>query len=258
MSNFVKHEIFDHDAAKKKFLFKLRKKGFRKKLYQSDFFYQQIPSNIPKRPLEDLIECPKLQLSNFFSRNGNLSSYELLAIASIASSRGARRLLEIGTFDGNTTLQLALNTPEDAVIHTIDLPEGDSATKEPVLESDLQFIADPSKMERKFLGTSVAHKVVQHLGDSTSYDFAQFAKEGSLDFIFIDGGHSYECVKSDTKNAWKVLAQSGCILWHDFTPHFGGVYQFLHELSETHDLIHIEGTNLVIFLSTSDRTSSLD
>lgn len=258
MSNFVKHEIFDHDVEKKKFLFKLRKKGFRKKLYQSDFFFQQIPSKIPKRSLEDLIECPELKLGNFFSRNGNLSPYELLAIASIARARGAKRLLEIGTFDGNTTLQLALNTPEDALIHTIDLPEGDLDTKEPVLESDLTFMADTQKLRRKFLETPVAHKVQQHLGDSTSYDFSQFAKEGSLDFIFIDGGHSYECVKSDTENARKVLAHNGCILWHDFTPHFGGVYQFLHELSGELELIHIEGTNLVIFLSTSDRTSSFD
>ncbi|NGX48398.1 MAG: hypothetical protein K1000chlam3_01789, partial [Chlamydiae bacterium] len=141
----------------------------------------------------------------------------------------------------------ALNAPDDAIIHTIDLPTGKMETREPVLESDLQFICDETKETRKFQDSSIKHKVRQHFGDSTAYDFSRFTENGPLDFIFIDGGHSYECVKSDTQNALQVLNPSGCILWHDFTPHFGGVFRFLCELSQTYSLIHIGGTNLVYY-----------
>lgn len=142
---------------------------------------------------------------------------------------------------------MALNSPSDAIIHTIDLPAGKSETSLPVLESDLQFILDEEKEERKFEKSKIASKVKQHFGDSTCYDFSKFTEEGKLDFAFIDGGHSYECVKSDTENVLPLLAEGGCILWHDFTPHFGGVFQFLCELSQKIPLIHIADTNLVIF-----------
>ena len=33
-----------------------------------------------------------------------------------------RDVVEIGTFDGRTTLNLAINTPEDVTISTLDLP----------------------------------------------------------------------------------------------------------------------------------------
>nr|NGX27717.1 hypothetical protein [Chlamydiota bacterium] len=141
----VKHEIFDHKKWKRKVLLKLlRKKGFRKRFFHSDFFYQQImeSSPIPCKGLEELIGCQSVRLENFFSRNGNLSPYEVMAIAAIITEEKPKRLLEIGTFDGNTTLQMALNAPDDAIIHTIDLPTGKMETREPVLESDLQFICD--------------------------------------------------------------------------------------------------------------------
>ena len=150
---------------------------------------------------------------------------------------------------------MALNATPDAVIHTLDLPPGASETKQPVLTSDIQFIKDVAKNRRKYEHTNVASKIQQHFGDSTNFDFTQFTREGPLDFIFIDGGHSYECVSSDTKNARKVLAGDGVIFWHDFCPLFGGVYQFLCELSKEIPLRHIEGTNLVTYSSARSHSS---
>jgi predicted O-methyltransferase YrrM len=249
----IKHEIFDHKKWKRSVWLKLlRKKSFRKKLFHSDFFYQQIltSSPVPKRALDDLVGPLSLTLENFHSRNGNLSPYEVLAIASLVKNRGPKRLLEIGTFDGNTTLQMALNAPDDAKIHTIDLPVDENTAASPILESDLKFILDEKKRVRKFESSSVSHKINQHFGDSTQYDFASFTKEGPLDLIFIDGGHTYECVKSDTQKSLPILSEQGCILWHDFTPHFGGVFQYLLELSRELPLVHIEGTNLVLYTPT--------
>lgn len=250
MKQTVEHEFYDTNW-KKSLLWKLliSKKARKKLPLQQQYFKEVIEASpVPKISAQELFQKPlEITLSNSFSRNGNVSEKELMVLASLARSRAPKRILEIGTFDGNTTLQLALNTPSDAIIHTLDLPPDAEETAEPVLKSDLTFIHDQEKLVRKFEGSRVAHKIVQHLGDSTALDFSMFTAQGPLNMIFIDGGHSYPCVKSDTENALEVLADGGCILWHDFTPFFGGVYRFLLELSKTLPLIHIEGTHLIIY-----------
>jgi len=255
--NFIEHFIYDHKKTKRKFLLKfLRKKNLRKRFFQSDFFFQQVLQESPilRKSLSELVEdSHRVIFENCFSRNGNLTFYEMLVLVSFVVKRDPKRILEIGTFDGNTTLQMALNASENAIVHTIDLPMGKYETCQPVLESDIQFIKDEGKNRRKFEKKAVAHKIRQHFGDSTNYDFSKFTTEGPLDFIFIDGGHSYQCVKSDTENALKVLSENGCIFWHDFTPLFGGIFQFLCELSREVPLIHIDGTNLVFFHRSNDR-----
>lgn len=251
--NTVEHRIFNHDTWKKKTLLRLLKnKKIRKKFINHtvrDYYFDEVKKTapIPIKALDELVDfSQRITLSNFYSRNGNVSPLELLCISSLVAHRRPKRLLEIGTFDGNTTLQMALNCPEDAVVQTIDLSPNEEETVLPVLDSDLQFIRDERKLYRKFVGSSVADKVMQHFGDSTEDDFSKFAIEGPLDLIFIDGGHSYECVRSDTENAMQVLAKRGCILWHDFTPHFGGVFDYLCKLSKHYPLINIEGTNLFL------------
>jgi hypothetical protein len=54
---------------------------------------------------------------------GNVSALELIALAKLARVSGASTFFEIGTFDGRTSLNLAANSPEGAVVHTLDLPQ---------------------------------------------------------------------------------------------------------------------------------------
>ncbi len=202
--------------------------------------------SMSQKPLDEIADGKDaITLQDFGVREGNVTSFELMAIALLIANHKPKRLLEVGTFDGNTTLQMALNTPPDAMFHTIDLPEGEASTHLPILDEDMKYVQDQNKLTRKYEGSTVEHKVIQHFGDSTVYDFANFTKTGLIDFCFIDGGHSYECVKSDTENVLRILAPTGIILWHDFTPNCPGVYQYLSELSTTRSLVHIAGTHLV-------------
>jgi predicted O-methyltransferase YrrM len=204
-------------------------------------------SGVKQKLLNEIVDIDRqIKLQNFDVREGNVTYFELMAIAILVANRKPKNLLEIGTFDGNTTLQMALNASEDAVIHTIDLPEGEVNTHLPILDDDVKFVQDQRKRIRKYKGSSIERKVIQHFGDSTAYDFEKFIKFGQLDFCFIDGGHSYECVRSDTEHVLQVIAPKGIILWHDFTPNFPGVYKYLCELSKTRSLIHIADTQLVV------------
>jgi predicted O-methyltransferase YrrM len=218
------------------------------KTFLEEFYVERVrkQSSLKTVPLADLIpESVDVRLSNFHNRrDGNVTTYETLAISSLIQHHKPTTLLELGTFDGNTTLQMALNAPENAVIHTLDLPSEPMRTKEPISKADLIYVLDEQKNRRKYVGSPVEHKIRQHFGDSTNFDFSEFTKKGLVDFIFIDAGHTYECVKSDTQNALQILAPNGVIIWHDFHPFWNGVYRFLNEFSQTLPLVHIEGTNL--------------
>ena len=204
---------------------------------------------VKQQLLSDVADVDKeIRLKDYGVRDGNVTSFELMAIATLAANCQPKRVLEIGTFDGNTTLQIALNTPVDAMIHTIDLPEDHAETSLPTLDVDVKYVQDKQKLVRKYIGSEVKKKVVQHFGDSTTYDISNFTKEGKIDFCFIDGGHSYECVKSDTEKVLKIMAPKGIILWHDFTVTWPGVCQYLCEFSKKHPLVHITGTNLAMMV----------
>ncbi|MBJ7450047.1 MAG: class I SAM-dependent methyltransferase [Parachlamydiales bacterium] len=208
-------------------------------------------SKIKEVKISEIIKnFEEVKFFNPFTRDGGVSYLELISICSLVKASKAKHILEIGTFEGNTTLQLALNSTNEAVVHTLDLPPGTIDTVKPTLLTDFKYITDQNKLDRKYSSHSCANKVVQHLGDSTTYDFKNFIKDNLLDFIFIDGGHSYECVRSDTEKALKVLSKNGIILWHDFTPNFQGVYKYLNELANTAKLYHISGTTMVYFKNT--------
>lgn len=226
--------------------------AFKKSLQNAvSFLYSEGASKNAKIKQKLLSEIANVELpiilQNFSVREGNVSSFELMALALIITNKRPRTLLEIGTFDGNTTLQMALNSPVESIVHTIDLPScGAQKTHLPILQDDVKFVQDENKLIRKYIGSSVEKKINQHFGDSTAYDFANFTNSGLIDFCFIDGGHSYECVKSDTENAFQIMNTKGIVMWHDFTPNCPGVYKYLSQLSATKDLVHIAGTQLVL------------
>src|SRR5262245_37861659 len=65
-------------------------------------------SGVPAVPLRHLVgEHSTVMLSDFFGRTGNVHFHELVAISALVHQRAPRVLLEIGTFDGNTALQMA-------------------------------------------------------------------------------------------------------------------------------------------------------
>ncbi len=201
-----------------------------------------------KRQFQEIVPINKrISLLNCACRSGNVSVFELTVIAALVRERHPLNLLEIGTFDGNTTLQMALHSPEHAIIHTLDLPSGILSTYNPLLDKDFQYIQDKAKGQKKYANTAVAHKIKEHLGDSGEFDFQRFVENRPLDFAFIDGSHSYGSVTSDTRNVLEILDKQGMILWHDFTPEWPGVEQYLSELAYLLPLVHIEETTLVFY-----------
>jgi hypothetical protein len=187
---------------------------------------------------------------------GNASPLELIAMAKLVRKHQPHKILEIGTFDGRTTLNLAANAPDDAKVYTLDLPreQMDEAALT-LLETDRTHV-DKDASGLRFHGTAHGEKITQLFGDSATFDFGPYA--GQIDFMFVDGAHSYEYVIADTKTALKLTSgRNAVILWHDY----GGVYDFagvddvtraLNELYATMPELkgcrRIEGTTIAILV----------
>jgi predicted O-methyltransferase YrrM len=193
-------------------------------------------------PAEFIKKSPPIKLMHFDLREGNLTYKELIILSTLVKFYEPKNILEIGTFNGVTTLHLAMNSPDDSKIQTLDLVKISPSILSFTLKEDVKYIVDEKKKNKAYHDTSYRSKIVEHEGNSIEYDFKIF---GKLDFVFIDGGHSYEVVKSDTEKALKSLKNGGVIVWHDYCPNCEGVYFYLNSLPL--DLVHITGTSFVFY-----------
>jgi hypothetical protein len=182
------------------------------------------------------------------SRRGTGGTSLLEAFLILAGIRAvnARRVFEFGTFLGINTLNMALNTPDDARIFTLDLDEQHAASaKQVAADAPLTQLHLAAQSALDFAGTPVAGKVTTLFGDSTTFDFSLFKE--SIDFSFIDGGHDLRTVKSDTENALEMAAKHSpsAIIWHDYrNREYPELTQYLDDLAGERDIFHVEDTIL--------------
>lgn len=170
----------------------------------------------------------------------NLSWAELVILSQIVASLRPLQLFEIGTFNGRTTLHLALNAPDNALVTTVDLGSGEFN-----FGADKRYFAS-THVGSCFQNTEVAKKIVQVLGDSHSLDFSACAR--SMDLVFIDGDHSYAGVMKDSELAFSLIRPGGVILWHDYLM-IGDVTRAISSLKKIHSLYRIADTSLVICMT---------
>jgi len=146
---------------------------------------------------------------------GNVTFEELFVLVELLQTFQPTSCFEIGTFDGRTTLNMAANTSDNAVIYTLDLPrEQIGSTMFPLNPADLGVVEKETSGTR-FRGTVWEHKIQQLYGDSATFDYTPY--QGNIDFVFVDGSHTYDYALSDSRKAITLLRNGkGVILWHDY------------------------------------------
>jgi len=110
---------------------------------------------------------------------------------------GKKKLLEIGTRYGRSTVNIAKFAAADGHVYSID-------TDQKQHEKYNKVIA-PYK-----------HKITFIEADSVIMDWDKYPELNGFNFVFIDGGHDFGMVASDTKNALARVKDDGVILWHDY------------------------------------------
>jgi len=162
------------------------------------------------------IETVSVNLLNLYQRKIGLSADagEVMTLCAIEKFMGARNVVEIGTYDGNTTLNLAANLPDDGRISTIDLPPNWDRKFLYEVPGNYWNVTDRNRIGIQYRGTPYEGKIRQVLGDSAGVDWS--ALNPPFDMVFIDGCHYRDYVKADTENAIKHIRPGGVIVWHDY------------------------------------------
>jgi predicted O-methyltransferase YrrM len=172
---------------------------------------------------------------------------ELAYLALMTTAVQARNIFEIGTFRGRTALNFALNSSPDCVVHTLDLPP-DQRTQviQRTCPADAALIRK-SEIGLYFKGRPEARKIRQLYGDSLKFDFDPFREK--MDLVFIDGAHDYQTAKNDTKNALKIAAPGGWIVWHDFGNYgdYNDVTRAVIGLLPPTEVVQIDNSQLAVF-----------
>lgn len=90
--------------------------------------------------------------------------------------------------------------------------------------------------------------------DSRTFDWYK-ENENKIDFLFIDGDHTYETVKADILNWRYNVAIDGVIAFHDYKPsdydlklmpHLDGVRKAVEELMRIRDFIEVGRADSII------------
>lgn len=144
----------------------------------------------------------------------SVTPHEIAILCAIVRLTGAKKILEIGTYDGRTALNLAANAPGDGTVTTMDLPpDWNHGLAIDVPHHAVNATGVPPT-SLKYRDTPYAHKVRQVYGDSAVLDWSTLG--GMFDLIFIDGCHSYDYVMSDTSKALNTVRPGGLVIWHDY------------------------------------------
>lgn len=157
---------------------------------------------------------------------------ELLGFVKMLQQQPLNRICEIGTFRGGTLFVWCRIAQPEATIISIDLPGGEfgggyNERSIPFFESFCQ----PEQKLECIRGSSHDPTIRD--------DFASRFGSDKLDFLFIDGDHSYEGVKKDFDFYSQFVKQGGYIGFHDIVhrpkqPDIE-VHRFWNELKEKYE-----------------------
>lgn len=135
---------------------------------------------------------------------------ELQQLVELVAERKPRNVLEIGTARGGTLFLWCQFADQRADIVSLDLPGGAFGggyhwARRPVYKA----FAKPWQSLHLLRGNSHSEEMLERV--------EQIFPEG-IDFLFIDGDHTYEGVKQDFE-FYSPLVRNGFIAFHDIVPH---------------------------------------
>ena len=154
---------------------------------------------------------------------------DMLFLLNLAKGRKARRILEVGTYRARTTYAFYLNCPE-AEITSYDI----------------------QNLKSKYRDMLMLEPRVSLRLESFQEAEEKLKREKQYDFIFIDGSHKVEDVVRDSLLAFKIVANGGVIIWHDyrtngyFTPLLR-VPEGLKRLPAKYKIYGVQGTTCAVF-----------
>jgi predicted O-methyltransferase YrrM len=178
---------------------------------------------------------------------------EILGLLEAVAAERPRRLLEIGTAGGGTLFMLAMAADRDATIVSVDLPHGEFGGGYPLWRAPVyrRFGLPGQRIElirADSHGEAALARVEELLGGE------------QLDFLFVDGDHTYDGVRRDFELYSGLVRPGGLIAFHDIAPGRaageaaraagllgGDVPRFWQELCERYPTTELTGSEIGFF-----------
>jgi cephalosporin hydroxylase len=146
-------------------------------------------------------------------------------------------ILEIGTAGGGTLFLFSNIAHEEAILISVDLYQ--------TIEKRILFRYIKKEKQKIFLIQGDSHSI------ETLRKIEGILKGRKVNFLFIDGDHSYEGVKKDFEMYSPLVRKGGIIAFHDIIPDYytrygiktgswaGEVYKFWNEVKKRYEHLEI-------------------
>ena len=144
--------------------------------------------------------------------------YFSLLIQHLPKHQDPRRILEIGSFEGRSTVWIIENMmrPYDELVCIDTWAGGEEHSKVNMGEVEARFDRNIAEASKK-----VDHLKIEKIKDVSTWGLAKQMDwlENPLfmfDFIYIDGSHQAPDVLCDAVMAWRVLRDGGVMVFDDY------------------------------------------
>ncbi|HEX5820547.1 MAG TPA: class I SAM-dependent methyltransferase [Solirubrobacterales bacterium] len=157
---------------------------------------------------------------------------ELEPLVALVRERRPRTVVEIGSLNGGTLFAWCQVADPEAVIVSIDLPRG--------MFGGGYSWRDARRFRKYALPGQELHTLRRDSQDPKTVGRVEGLLAGrSIDFLLIDGDHSYDGVKRDWQLYEPLVAEGGLIAFHDILEHEAQplceVDQLWRELAPLHE-----------------------
>jgi predicted O-methyltransferase YrrM len=137
---------------------------------------------------------------------------EILNFLKVLNKIKPKSVLEIGTANGGTLFLFSRIASKDALIISIDLPKGRFGGGYPKWKIPLYKSFALPKQQIHLIREDSHNKVTLEKVDA-------ILNGDKIDFLFIDGDHTYEGVKKDFRMYSSLVNKNGIIAFHDIVVH---------------------------------------
>jgi hypothetical protein len=207
-------------------------------------------NGLPQLDLFDLFPVFDESVAPYAFLEGGSSAIDLALLKALARRYERCRYFEIGSWRGESIANVASVASE-----CISLSLSDDEMRQ-------AGWTDPYLATARFFSREL--KNVVHIGhDSKTFDYTPYL--GTCDLVFIDGDHSYDGVRSDTANAFRLLRdERSVIVWHDYMRTseddvlwgvVAGLLDGAPERARRH-LFHVSNTLCAVYIQGDFRTAT--
>jgi predicted O-methyltransferase YrrM len=143
---------------------------------------------------------------------------EIVGLLRLLERLQPRSVVEIGTATGGTLFMLTHVAPADATIISVDLPGGRLGGGTSTARH--RYPPWRARLYRGFARDGQAIHVLR--ADSQAAETARQVErllaDAKIEFLFIDGDHSYEGVRRDFELYSPLVCEGGIVAFHDIVP----------------------------------------